>query len=87
MRRTCVCRGNTWNVRTGCTTIYFVITTRIAPGFGSTIKRADGSDLITIPNNARVRKLTPPAGHVEIMLMNINGQMQVEVQPPLEYMI
>ncbi|PXW60898.1 RHS repeat protein [Grimontella sp. AG753] len=32
MRRTCVCRGNTWIVRPGCTTICSVITTRIAPG-------------------------------------------------------
>ena len=30
---------------------------------GNTIKRADGTDLISIPKNARVRKLTPPEGY------------------------
>ncbi|WP_338804191.1 polymorphic toxin type 30 domain-containing protein [Xenorhabdus griffiniae] len=31
---------------------------------GNTITRADGSELITIPENASVRKLTPPEGYV-----------------------
>ncbi|MFP1787714.1 polymorphic toxin type 30 domain-containing protein, partial [Lonsdalea quercina] len=30
---------------------------------GNTIKKPDGTDLITIPENARVRKLTPPEGY------------------------
>ncbi|HBM8344866.1 TPA: hypothetical protein L0W43_004623 [Escherichia coli] len=34
------------------------------PSGSNTIKRADGSELITIPENARIRKLTPPDGYV-----------------------
>ena len=30
---------------------------------GNKIKRVDGSELITIPGNAKVRKVTPPKGH------------------------
>lgn len=30
---------------------------------GNTIKKSDGTDLITIPNDAKVRKLTPPEGY------------------------
>ncbi|WP_413556459.1 polymorphic toxin type 30 domain-containing protein [Brenneria sp. L3-3Z] len=30
---------------------------------GNTIKKPDGTDLITIPEHARVRKLTPPEGY------------------------
>ncbi|WP_431022832.1 polymorphic toxin type 30 domain-containing protein [Erwinia rhapontici] len=30
---------------------------------GNKIKKSDGTDLISIPENARVRKLTPPEGY------------------------
>ncbi|MBP1016103.1 MULTISPECIES: polymorphic toxin type 30 domain-containing protein [Serratia] len=31
---------------------------------GNTIKKSDGTDLITIPETATVRKLTPPEGYI-----------------------
>lgn len=45
---------------------------------GNTIKKFDGSDLITIPENAKVRKLTPPKEYIgdygyEYKWKNANG--------------
>ena len=54
---------------------------------GNTIKKADGSDLITIPDDAKVRKLTPPDGYVgdygyEYKWKNAEGTTTVRIHGP-----